>query len=141
MNDDILSDWDNFDLDNNAEVIKVNNKINSEIGVIQDSPFHDYGDVEIVIEDTGITEKNGIQIGSNGETILNDNISDSLCPPLDCKPTVTNMPEFREIPDLCFCPVVEPLVQLGIKTVVVSKNTDNLEFSIDEFLTKKNCEG
>lgn len=141
MNDDILSDWDNFDLDNNAEVIKVNNKRNSEIGVIQDSPFHDYDDVEIVIEYTGITDQNGIQIGSNGELILQDNIPDSLCPPLDCKPIVTNMPEFREISDLCFCPVVEPLVQLGIKTVVVSKNTDNLEFSIDEFLTKKNCGG
>ncbi len=74
MNDDILSDWDNFDLDNNAEVIKVNNKRNSEIGVIQDSPFHDYVDVEIVIEDTGITDQNGIQIVSNGEIILKDNI-------------------------------------------------------------------
>lgn len=141
MNDDILSDWDNFDLDNNAEVIKVNNKRNSEIGVILESPFYDYGDVELYIENSGITEKDGIQNGSNGEVILQDNIPDSLCPPLECKQTVTNMPEFREIPDLCFCPVVEPLVQLGIKTVVVSKNTDNLEFSIDEFLTKKNCEG
>lgn len=141
MSDDILSDWDNFDLDKNAEVIKVNNSRNVSIGVIQDSPFNEYDDIENEIVNTGITENNGIQTGSNGEVILQDNIPDSLCPPLECNKIVNNMPEFREIPDLCFCPVVEPLVQLGVKTVIVSKNTDNLEFSINEFLAKKNCEG
>lgn len=134
---DILAEWDNFDLDENAEVIKVNN---IKAGVISESPFADYTDVESVVENTGITVQDGIQIGSNGESILQDNMDKDLCPPLKCMEVPNNMPEFREIPDLCFCPVEEPLVQLGTKTVVVSKYTDNLEFSINEFLTKKNCE-
>lgn len=141
MSDDILSEWDNFDLDEDGEVIKVNNIVNKADGVVNDTPFADYADIESVVENTGILVQDGIQYASNGEVILQDNTPDSLCPPLECKDNTELMPEFREIPDLCYCPPVVEMQPLGTKTVVVTKFTDNLEYSINEFLTKKNCEG
>ena len=140
MSNDILSDWDNFDLNDDGDVIKVNNSINHNDGVISESPFDDFIEYEIVYENTGITTIDGIQFASNGEKILNDTIPNDLCPVKECMIIDNNMPEFVEIPDLCFCPsIVDEVKELGTKTVVVLKHTDNMVFSIDEFLTKKNC--